>query len=297
VQGTAADNPLPKSETSDSAELYNQPTEALLIFDLKQISTALDEVHKRGYRIALMAAHQDSNNTDDIITMYRGDINLSTQLQLQLVFKNINSEMPDDTMTMEEHPTFFSHEKISYNDTMRMKCQSSVSDITDTDFTDMDITDKEPESSVEDITNCQPESIYHDVLEKELKNNSLPCHESITLVKTETADFESNVQRDSQAQQAIPVTHNVVLTEMPQCSSDEIIDLKPTDVELHLAYREYDLSNHCSSWPQETHVKTEPVELHHRVHHFVTQSEQEHWSRTQPSTPTVESASTKSKSL
>jgi len=59
----------------------------------------LDEVHKRGYKIALLAAHQDSDNTDDKITMYRGDITLSTQLQLQHVFTHPHSEEKQRTGT------------------------------------------------------------------------------------------------------------------------------------------------------------------------------------------------------
>ena len=46
----------------------------------------LDILHQKGYRIALLAVHDDGGVSGDCISMYR-NVALDTQLQLEVIFR------------------------------------------------------------------------------------------------------------------------------------------------------------------------------------------------------------------
>ena len=46
----------------------------------------LDALHKKRYRIALLAAHEDYGKCADIVSIYR-DVSMETQKQLECIFR------------------------------------------------------------------------------------------------------------------------------------------------------------------------------------------------------------------
>ena len=46
----------------------------------------LDALHKKRYKIALLAAHEDYGKCADIVSIYR-DVSIETQNQLQYIFR------------------------------------------------------------------------------------------------------------------------------------------------------------------------------------------------------------------